>query len=338
MNGSHRSKRVRDKKGAMEKTLSHWIEKYLDYLQYQRNASSHTVRSYASDLDQFVRFLTHTPEGEPRPAPDLEQIDNLTIREFLGTLYQKKNRKSSVARKLASIRSFMKYLSVQKVIGTNPARSVVSPKQESRLPDYLLPDAVAELIESPDSGTDPGKRDRAILEMLYAAGIRVSELVGLNLDDISMDEGLVRVLGKGAKERIVPFGRRAKESLELYLEVRVKMIRTGKSPRAGVRGSDREAVFLNFRGGGRLTVRSIWDIVDRYIGQLAQRLSAHPHTLRHSFATHMLNAGADLRTIQELLGHESLSTTQKYTHVSVEQLIRVYDSCHPRSGKKLKQS
>jgi integrase/recombinase XerC len=321
----------------MDGTLSHWIAKYLDYLQFQRNVSPHTIRSYASDLRQFLHYLTHAPGGEGRPEPELNQIDNLTIREFLGTLYQRKNMKSSIARKLASVRSFMKYLSVHEAIETNPARNVASPKQESRLPDYMTIDNVVSLVESPDTGDDPGKRDRAILELLYAAGIRVGELVGLNLGDISLDEGLVRVVGKGSKERIVPFGRRARECLEAYLKVRGRHIKTKQSPRTGVRHPEGEAVFLNVRGG-RLTSRSVWDIVDRYVGQLAQRLKVHPHTLRHTFATHMLNAGADLRTIQELLGHESLSTTQKYTHVSVEQLIRVYKSCHPRAGNKKKPS
>jgi integrase/recombinase XerC len=317
----------------MDGILAGWIEKYLDYLRYQRNASPHTIRNYASDLEQFFHYLTHTPEGEERPEPELDQIDNLTIREFLGALYRKQNRKSSIARKLASIRSFMKFLSGQEAISSNPARSVVSPKKESRLPDYLEIDSAVSLIESPDTGTDLGKRDRAILEMLYAAGIRVGELVGLDLGDISIDEGLVRVLGKGSKERIVPFGERARESLEDYLKVRGKRIRAKGSPRSAARHPEGEALFLNVRGG-RLTARSVWNIVDRYVGRLAERLKVHPHTLRHTFATHMLNAGADLRTIQELLGHESLSTTQKYTHVSVEQLIRVYESCHPRAGNK----
>jgi integrase/recombinase XerC len=319
----------------MTETLANWIERFLDYLRYQRNASPHTLRNYASDLQQFLSYLTNSPEGEKRPAPDLEQIDNLTIREFLGALYQKKNRKSSVARKLATVRSFMKYLSQQQAIHVNYAKSVASPKQDSLLPDFMTLDAVKELVESPDTGNDGGKRDRAILELLYAAGLRVSELVGLNLGDISLGEELVRVVGKGRKERIVPFGRRASESLNTYLQVRGNLARKPKSPPAKTGIASGEAVFLNLRGG-RLTSRSIWDIVERYIGQLAQRLHVHPHTLRHTFATHMLSAGADLRTIQELLGHESLSTTQKYTHVSVEQLVRVYQSCHPRSGSRKK--
>jgi integrase/recombinase XerC len=317
----------------MTEDLAFWIEKFLEYLRYQRNASPNTLRNYTSDLQQFLFHLTHTQDGESRPVPELEQIDNLTIREFLGALYQKRNSKSSVARKLATLRSFMKFLSVQGAIQTNPAKIVASPKLESRLPDYMSIDAITHLIEAPEANTDLGKRDRAILELLYGAGLRVSELVGLNLGDISVGEGLIKVVGKGRKERIVPFGRRAAEALESYLPVRTKRVRARTSSQAKIHASGGEAVFLNFRGG-RLTSRSVGNIVDRYVGQLAQRLKVHPHTLRHTFATHMLNAGADLRAIQELLGHESLSTTQKYTHVSAEQLVRIYQSYHPRAGKK----
>jgi integrase/recombinase XerC len=313
--------------------LASWMERYLEHLRYEKNASPHTLRNYASDLRQFLLYLTTAAGGNSRPAPEPAQIDNLTIREFMGELYRKKNRKSSIARKLASLRSFMKYLSVQGVLGANPARSVASPKQENLLPDYLTLDVVESLIEAPDTSTDLGKRDRAILELLYAAGLRVSELVGLNLGDISLGEGLVRCMGKGRKERIVPFGRKAAESLEAYLRVRDKLVRA-RSPKPGAAAPGGTALFLNFRGG-RLTARSVGNIVDRYVAGLAQRLRVHPHTLRHTFATHMLNAGADLRAIQELLGHESLSTTQKYTHVSVEQLVRVYESCHPRAKKRI---
>ncbi len=239
--------------------------------------------------------------------------------------------KSSVARTLATLRSFMKFLSVQGAVQTNPAKIVASPKLESRLPDYMTIEAVTNLVEAPDAGTEIGKRDRSILELLYGAGLRVSELVGLNLGDIGLGEGLVRVLGKGRKERIVPFGKSAAEALQAYLQVRGKQVKADKPSQSRNRAG--EAVFLNSRGG-RLTTRSIGNIVDHYVGQLAQRLKVHPHTLRHTFATHMLNAGADLRAIQELLGHESLSTTQKYTHVSVEQLVRVYQSCHPRARKR----
>ncbi len=317
----------------MGETLDSWIRQFLEYLRIQRNASPHTLRNYESDLQQFYFYLTHTPEGEERPAPELEQIDNLTIREFLGALYQQSNKKSSVARKLSTLRSFMKFMSVQGAIPANPAKSVASPKPESRLPDFMTVEAAANLVEAPDRSTDAGKRDRAILELLYGAGLRVSELVGLNLGDISLSEGLVRVVGKGRKERIVPFGKSAAEALQIYLEVRGNLVRANPSLKSRSRTPAAEAVFLNLKGG-RLTSRSVGNIVDHHVGQLAQRLKVHPHTLRHTFATHMLSAGADLRAIQELLGHESLSTTQKYTHVSVEQLVRVYQSCHPRARKR----
>jgi integrase/recombinase XerC len=317
----------------MSDDLSSWIEKYLEYLRFQRNASPHTLRNYESDLRQFYAFLTTAPSGEQRPAPELDQIDHLTIREFLGFLYQKSNKKSSAARKLATIRSFMKFLSARKAIQGNPAKIVASPRQEIRLPDFMTLDTVTQLIETPDLETDAGKRDRAILELLYAAGLRVSELVGLNLGDLSLGEGLIRVVGKGRKERIVPFGSRAAEALSAYLPVRARQMGSAKPVRGKEKKPVAEAVFLNHRGG-RLTSRSIGYIVDHYMERLAQRLKVHPHTLRHTFATHMLSAGADLRTIQELLGHESLSTTQKYTHVSVEQLVQVYQSCHPRARKR----
>jgi integrase/recombinase XerC len=322
----------------MAESLAYWIQKFLEHLRFQQNASVHTYRNYSSDLAQFVDYLTHTPEGEPRPAPELEQIDNLTIREFLGALHERNNKKSSIARKLATLRSFMRYLTIQDVISANPAKIVASPKQDSLLPDYITLDAAAHLMEAPDGGTDAGKRDRAILELLYGAGLRAGELMGLNLGDISLVERLVRVVGKGRKERIVPFGTRAAEALESYLRVRGKRIKVGKSPGAARdRISAGDAVFLNFRGG-RLTTRSVGNLVDHHVEQLAQRLKVHPHTLRHTFATHMLSAGADLRAIQELLGHESLSTTQKYTHVSVEQLLRIYQNCHPRAKKAKKTS
>jgi len=310
-------------------SLSAWIDKYISYLRYQRNASEHTIRNYESDLRQFLDHLTHSADGSERPEPGLNQIDNLTIREFLGRLHQRGNRKSSTARRLAAIRAFMKYLSKEGAIPSNPARLVASPRQDKRLPDFLAIDVVTALVEGPDSADPLGKRDRAMLELLYATGIRAGELVSLDLGDLDLGEQLVRVIGKGRKERIVPFGHKAAEALDSYLLVRREIMTKRKRLSDGAAP---EAVFLNVRGG-RLTVRSLGRIVDRHVSHLAQRLKVHPHTLRHTFATHMLNAGADLRSIQEMLGHESLSTTQKYTHVSTEQLVRVYQSAHPRARK-----
>ncbi len=310
----------------MTLSLAEWIDKYLAYLRYQRNASEHTLRNYSSDLHQFLHHLTHTPEGADRPEPALDQIDNITIREFLGSLHQRGNRKSSTARRLAATRSFLKFLSMEGAIAANPAKLVASPRQEKRLPDFLALDTVAALVEAPDTSTAAGKRDRAILELLYGTGIRASELVGLDLGDLEMEEQLIRVVGKGRKERIVPFGRKAGEALAVYLQARSEFALHDLPGSAG------EAVFLNVRGG-RLSARSLGNIVNKHVNSLAQRLKVHPHTLRHTFATHMLDAGADLRSIQEMLGHESLSTTQKYTHVSTEQLVRVYQSAHPRAKR-----
>ena len=315
----------------MGETPAEWIEKYLEYLRVQRNVSPHTLRNYESDLRQFNLYLTTSPDGSERPAPEIGDIDNLTIREFLGSLYDKHNKKSSAARKLATLRSFLKYLAAQGAIHTSPARAVASPKKEHHLPDYMTLDVVEELMEMPDLNTTAGVRDRAILELLYGSGLRVSELVGLDIENISMNERLAKVLGKGQKERIVPFGQKASDALEKYLEARPALAAKIKA----TQDVDRNAVFLNLKRGQRLTARSIGNIVDRYVALLAEKLKAHPHTLRHTFATHMLDSGADLRAIQELLGHESLSTTQRYTHVSVDQLLRVYQTCHPRAdGRK----
>jgi integrase/recombinase XerC len=310
----------------MSASLASWIDKYLQYLHYQRNVSAHTLRNYASDLHQFRHFLTHRADGTDRPEPRLDQIDHPTIREFLGHLYQRRNKKSSIARKLAAIRSFAKFLSASGAIAGNPARNVATPRQEKKLPEYLTMDAVTQLVELPGTSTAAGKRDRAILEMLYATGIRASELVQLDLGDLDLSGGFLRVLGKGRKERIVPFGNKAREALVEYLQIRGDLLKKARRQESACL----DAVFLNIRGG-RLSSRGLGLIVDRHVAQMAQRLNVHPHTLRHTFATHMLDAGADLRAIQELLGHESLSTTQKYTHVSTEQLVRVYRRHHPRS-------
>jgi len=311
----------------MKESLTEYIKQFLDYLRTQRNVSPHTLRNYESDLRQFYLYLTTAPDGSTRPAPEVADIDNLTIREFLGELYEKHNKKSSAARKLATLRSFLKYLALHGVIQTSPARAVASPKQELRLPDFMTLDIVEELMEMPDISTVAGVRDLAILELLYGSGMRVSELVGLDLENINMHERLARVLGKGRKERIIPFGQKAVMALDKYLLERPALAVKNKQPRPEVQN----ALFLNLSRGGRLTSRSVGNIVDRYTALLAKKLKAHPHTLRHTFATHMLDSGADLRAIQELLGHKSLSTTQRYTHVSMDQLLRVYQTCHPRA-------
>ena len=316
----------------MTKTLLEWTNKFLEFLRTERNVSPHTLRSYESDLRQFYKYLTTAPDGNVRHAPEIGDIDNLTIREFLSALYEKHNKKSSTARKLATLRSFLKYLAVHEVIKTSPARTVTSPKKEMHLPDYMTLDDMDELMETPDLNTMAGARDLAILELLYSSGLRVSELTDLDLENISINDRLARVLGKGQKERIVPFGHKAAAALEKYLAQRPAFVAKRRSPLH----KDENALFLNLNFGGRLTARSVGNIVDRYVALIAKKLKAHPHTLRHTFATHMLDSGADLRAIQELLGHESLSTTQRYTHVSADQLLRVYQNCHPRAENRCK--
>lgn len=305
-------------------SLREWIVKFGDHLRYQRNLSAHTRVAYASDLAQFAGFLEESSRGGPPPEP--ADIDHLTVREFLGKLYSLGQCKSSVGRKLAALRSFFNFLKREGAVQRNPARLLASPRLEKRLPEHLSIDMAVALVSAPDDGTPAGARDRALLEMLYSTGVRVSELTGLDIADLQMEERLIRVLGKGSKERVVPFGNKAREAAEKYLALREQML----PKKAPVQPRERQAFFWN-RRGGRLTTRSVRRIIDRYVRQLALGLHVHPHMIRHSFATHLLSAGADLRVIQEMLGHESLSTTQKYTHVSLDQLMAVYDKAHPKA-------
>ena len=303
------------------------MEKFLEHLRVERNASEHTLRSYASDLEQFYQFLISREagaEGETRELP-VEKIDPLTIRAYLNALHGQ-HKKSSLARKLATLRSFFRYLLDEGGITQNPAEWVATPKQEKLLPNFLLVDEIFTLLESPEGETVWGARDRAILETLYSCGLRVSELVGLNDEDVDWQGGVVKVLGKGRKERIVPIGQKAIEALKAYRPRRDEAL-----ARLGIsRVGRRQPLFIN-RRGGRLTTRSVGRILQKYIRKSALLRKVSPHALRHSFATHLLDAGADLRAIQEMLGHVSLSTTQRYTHVSTAKLMEVYDRAHPRA-------
>lgn len=296
------------------------IRAYLRHLRLDVNSSTETLRAYGSDLGEFASFLAKEIGGGREVAP--KQVDRLAVRAFLGDLHRRQAKRSTVARKLAAIRSLFRYLKRQGKLSTNPAASVATPRQEKRLPKQLSVLEVQHLVEIADDSAPLGARDRAILELLYASGVRVSELTGLDLDDLDLGDGMMRVLGKGRKERMVPIGSKAIAALRVYLRRRADL-----EPRRGTGG---DALFLNFRGT-RLNVRSVRRIVDRYIRQCAILRKVSPHTLRHSFATHLLDAGADLRSIQELLGHVSLSTTQKYTHVSTERLLRTYGKAHPRA-------
>jgi len=293
------------------------IGEFLNYLTYERNASPNTVAAYRDDLDSFLAFLCNDYYTIARDQLELTRIDHLTVRAYLAHLARRKLSRSSIARHLSALRSFFKHLMREGIVEANPARSVATPKREKHLPSVMQTSDIALLLEQPDTSTPLGRRDRAFLELLYGSGLRISELVGIDLDDIELRARLVKVRGKGKKERIVPFGSKAEEAVRAWLEVR--------EPRG-----DEAALFVNYRGE-RITTRSVRRLFDRYVRGAALRKGISPHTMRHSFATHLLNAGADLRGIQELLGHASLSTTQKYTHLNDWQLIDVYKKAHPRA-------
>ncbi len=326
------------------------IEKYLAYLHAVRNASPHTLVNYRRDLEQFVAYLT--PPGLKEPGP--KEVSQHEIREFVGHLHDQRLEKSSVARKLAALRSFFKYCVREGLLQENPARLVATPKLPKRIPSVLSAEEMNAFLDhlariglrpaEPPAARSratvsqrrrPGKeeshlllrRDRALLETLYASGLRVSELTGLNLANMDQKERILRVRGKGNRERIVPYGSKAEEALAAYWPVRNELLRQAHE---GKRRGDAEAVFLNY-AGQRLTQRSVGRIVKKYARLVNINWDLHPHSLRHAFATHLLADGADLRAIQELLGHQSLSTTQKYTHVSIRQLMDVYDKSHPHA-------
>jgi integrase/recombinase XerC len=305
--------------------MQEYLDRFEEHLKYERNVSEHTLRNYMSDLKQFHDYLCpFEPTGKRREL-DIHHVDHITIREYLATFYKDHHKKTSIARKLATLRSFFKFLCREQVLEMNPAKLVASPRLEKKLPKVLSIEDVIRFIESPDLETVLGKRDRAILELLYGAGIRVNELTGLNLDDVDYKNQSIRVRGKGRKERIVPFGSKAKEALEMYMEVRGDLLL--ESP---VDDRDPEILFYNYQGT-RITTRSVGRMVDKYVKECALSLDISPHSLRHSFATHLLSNGADLRAIQELLGHARLSTTQIYTQVSMEKLMEVYDKSHPKA-------
>ncbi|OYT71003.1 MAG: tyrosine recombinase XerC [Chloracidobacterium sp. CP2_5A] len=306
-------------------TLADYIEDFKKFLMYERNASAHTLRCYLGDLEQFHDFLCPPNAKGERRVVDIRDIDNITIREYLATLYDKKKKKASIARKLATLRAFFRHLCREGVLELNPAQLVASPRLEKKLPNHLTVEEAMRFVEMPDLETVLGKRDRAILEMLYATGVRVSELVGLNLEDIDFKSQCARVRGKGRKERIVPFGEHARKALELYLGVRSQLLAHAPEDKREV-----NCVFFNYQGT-RLTTRSVGRLIDKYIRQCSDLHHISPHSLRHSFATHLLGAGADLRAIQELLGHARLTTTQQYLHVSTDRLMEVYDRAHPKA-------
>ena len=303
------------------------LAQFFEHLRYERNVSEHTLRNYAIDLGQFLEHLAPAePATGVRREVNVRDIDHITIREWLSELHAAQKKKTSIARKLAALRTFFQFLMREGVVELNPAKLVSTPRLEKKLPNHLSVEDAVRFIETPDVSTDLGKRDRAILEMLYGTGMRVSELTKLNLHDVDFRNRTARVKGKRRKERIVPFGEPALHALMRYLtEARPAFLNN-----APLAERDTDAVFLNYQGT-RITTRSVGRMVDKYITQCAGIHNISPHALRHSFATHLLDSGADLRDIQELLGHARLSTTQIYTHVSMEKLIEVYDKAHPKA-------
>jgi len=310
------------------------VDRFLDHLETEKNFSAHTVRSYCTDLRQFVTFLLtrdaraqDPPDDNPTqgvPPREVERqvfsVKPIDVRAYLAAMRGRGYSPSTLARKLASLRSFYKYLTRVGAIDTSPLSTVRTPKQQKRLPNYLSVEEVRTLLAMPDPTTLFGARDRAILETIYSSGLRISELVSLDVDDMEEATETLRIRGKGKKERLVPLGTKAMEALETYLKIRAE------TAEIGTRGP----LFVN-KFAQRITARSIRRIFDKYLKQADLPARVSPHVLRHSFATHMLSAGADLRSIQEMLGHESLSTTQIYTHLSHSQLKSVYDRAHPMS-------
>ena len=309
------------------------LDAFLEQLTLNDNASDHTVRAYESDLTQFLDFLARQL-GRRRGEVSPHDIDREQVRAFLGDRHKRGNSRSSAARKLAAIRAFGRFLQREGVVEGDPAALVGTPKREQRLPAHLGESEMSRLLEMPDTSEPLGRRDRAILELFYASGLRLSELVGLDIEDVNLGSRMVRVLGKGRKERIVPFNHSAEAALRVWMKDWTDLS-SGVTP-----GSDRAVrtsrkrpanpLFLNYQGR-RLSTRSVDRLVKKYVAACSTRFGISPHALRHSFATHLLERGADLRAIQELLGHARLSTTQRYTHVNAAQLIETYRKAHPKA-------
>ena len=286
--------------------MNRYLDKFISYLEIEKNYSPHTILNYRIDLEDFLNFISQMP---------IEKVDYLFLRKFLAQLRAKHYRPRTLTRKLSSLRSFFKFLHREGLITENPAVLLMSPKLDKPLPKFLSEDEMAKFIEAPSLKNISGKRDRAILETLYSTGMRVSELVGLNINNVDMIGNITKVSGKGKKERLIPIGDKALDTIRDYL----------KGRKQGY-----NALFLN-KNGTRLSDRSVRNIVNKHIMAVSLTKNISPHVMRHSFATHLLNRGADLRSVQELLGHVNLSTTQIYTHVTTDRLKEVYNKAHPRA-------
>jgi integrase/recombinase XerC len=326
----------RQSEDAHDGSLKQYIHDFVEYLRLNRNTSEHTARAYESDLAQF---LTASAAAQQRPRPSLGPADFSAdnVRLFLGAVFRDGASRATAARKLAAVRTFAKWLRREGVIEGDPAALAGTPSREQKIPVHLSVEEMAKLLETPDRGSPLGRRDQAMLELFYASGLRLSELTGLDLDDLNLSARMVRVLGKGRKERLIPMTQTAADAIRAYLPDRELMVRSpesgARSPKSPIRRTRSEhPLFVNYRGQ-RLTPRSVHRLVRKYVALCSTRFGISPHALRHSFATHLLEGGADVRGIQELLGHAQLSTTQRYTHVNAAHLIEVYRQAHPRAKK-----
>lgn len=303
--------------------LEEQIDLFLQALAAEKGYSDNTIRAYGHDLKEFTDYAAKAPGGaDPKASRSItvDEIDSLTVRGYLGMLHRK-NGKATIARKLSALRSLFRHLVRHRLTDEDPAATILTPKHIRRMPSYLSVDDMFRLLDRTTEDTLPGRRNRALFEVLYGSGIRVSELTGLNVFDVDFSSGCLRVAGKGGKERIVPVGEKALERIRAYRETLLE--KTGIDMQAD------GPLFLN-KNKGRLSTRSVARILEALVRKCSLAVPISPHGIRHSFATHMLDAGADLRTVQELLGHKSLSTTQKYTHVSIDRLMAAYDRAHPR--------
>lgn len=298
-------------------TNSSYMTLFIDYLQIEKNASEHTIRFYERDIEQFFQF------AQSENVNTIEEVDAIVVRNYLTSLFKRRLNRKTVSRKLSSLRTFYKFLERENVVDSNPFVQVTLPKQEKKLPDFFYLEELSELFQVNDLHSPLGQRNQALLELLYATGIRVSECEALKLEQIDFSLNTIKVIGKGNKERIIPFGQFAKDALYTY-------IKDGRNKLLESKKEDTEYVFLNARGKP-ITARGIRYILNRMIEETALTVRVHPHKFRHTFATHLVNEGADLRTVQELLGHENLSTTQIYTHVTKDRLRHIYMNTHPRA-------
>lgn len=297
---------------------NHLLEQYVNFLQVERSASHYTVRNYIFDLREFLGFL------QEHKVDSVEEVDHKLMRQYLSWLMDRHIAKGSIARKLSALRSFYRYLMRENLVQKNPAATTGTPKLDRRLPSFLTEAEILEILQSPETTTPQGIRDRALLELLYASGLRVSEIASLNLDNVNLETREVRVMGKGAKERLTLMGLPAVSALAAYLQDSRPRLKAGKRT---------DALFLN-KDGSRMAVRRFQYILDKYAEKANLGKKVHPHLFRHSFATHLLDGGADLRVVQELLGHSRLTTTQVYTHITRNRARQVYMAAHPRSKEK----